>query len=279
MDISELLDTTREQKIASIATSLSSLFSTATPARETKVSRTEKVKAVKQKKRRPQRVKRRAISKATSTDDQKQEAKKSLKGATRQLVEVCGEDEDFVFRASSNPDNARCSSKNTRVCSESTADKLSSSSYCQGIQEFLLPATASSSLHRAQRDKLILFSPSRIPAGDDDPCLFDEDDIVGLAAERPASTKQHDRHEQEHITLANNNGAVKTFPIFKEHDFKTKGNLKLMQQLVANVTYDEDQSSDDGIVKDGLKKAKSFLIKNIKSFVQIAISNYSSSSK
>lgn len=46
---------------------------------------------------------------------------------------------------------------------------------------------------------------------------------------------------------------------------KNPGPQLLLEKLVTDVTYDEDQSSDNGIVQDGTKKAKIFLIKNIKS--------------
>ena len=71
--------------------------------------------------------------------------------------------------------------------------------------------------------------------------------------------------EVEQISLKNRRGRCQTFPIFLEDNMKNPGPQLLLEKLVTDVTYDEDQSSDNGIVQDGTKKAKIFLIKNIKS--------------
>lgn len=265
MDIAELLLTGREERIANSMANLSSLFSSAIS--QVKSIRAKKIIHIKQRKHRKQGVVRRNISEDTTASDHKEvreyQAEESLK--VQEASEEEGENQEFL--ASSNPANKYESSKTTCLCSASTTDKFSSSSNCLGIQEFLLPATASSSLAQNNND---FFSPSRFSRLDD-PCTFEEDDILGLSA-RVSLAKKKSPYEQ--IELANAKGKSMTFSVFKEDQFDHKSSKKLMGRLVGDVTYDEDQSSDDGIVKDGLQKAKTFLIKNIKSFVTAAISTH-----
>jgi len=270
MDISELLDTGRDEKIASNIANMSSLFSTATQQR--KASLSKKVKVAKVRRRCNRRTRRRAISEDTTTDEKKPPSKASHILEEDHLVEISiNEEENYIFQASSNPANKRTSSRKMRICSESTTDKFSSSSHCVGIQEFLLPVTATSSLKANTNQFRGEFSPSKLPS--DDPCTFEEDDILGLGT-KPFKP---DTQKTEKIKLSNTKGKTLTFTVFKEDEFPSKTKQKLLAQLIENVTYDEDQSSDDGIVQDGVKKAKTFLVKNIKSFVQAAISTYSAS--
>lgn len=70
--------------------------------------------------------------------------------------------------------------------------------------------------------------------------------------------------EQEWLNLKSSRGKVIPFKVFKEDAFPNPGDGKLLATLISDVTYDEDQSSDDCIVADGMKKAKSFLLKNMK---------------
>ena len=72
----------------------------------------------------------------------------------------------------------------------------------------------------------------------------------------------------EWLNLRSSRGKVVPFKVFKEDAFLNPGDGKLLATLISDVTYDEDQSSDDCIVADGMKKAKSFLLKNMKSMAQ-----------
>ncbi len=75
----------------------------------------------------------------------------------------------------------------------------------------------------------------------------------------------------ETIKLANRRGRCFSFPVFKEDLLPNPGAQELRDRLVGDVTYDEDQSSDNNIVQDGLKKAKAFLIKNVKAIAMQVI--------
>ncbi len=82
------------------------------------------------------------------------------------------------------------------------------------------------------------------------------------AADRPEALGPDPAHEW--LRLSSSRGKVVPFKVFKEDAFLNPGDGKLLATLISDVTYDEDQSSDDCIVADGMKKAKSFLLKNMK---------------
>ena len=262
MDISELLDTTREAKINESIKQIGSLFSTS--IFQIKALQTTKVKLVKSRKPRKKRNK----------DQMPEESpKQSTKHETppKQTKEETGNFEvKDIFASSSNTGQCPGSEQKIMIRSELAAEVCSSSSVCRGIPDVLMPATATSS--HASRDskpqvRLECFSPARCESATD-LCTFEED---FFASPFNSLKSKKSPIEPEMIHLNNSKGKTLSFRVFKEDLFEHKSSLKLMDTLVADVTYDEDQSSDDCIVKDGLNKAKAFLAKNIKGIVRSSV--------
>lgn len=276
MDIAELLDTTREQRIASSLANLSSLFSAS--IQEFKIVQNQKAKVAKQK-RKYVRKKKTEINPECS---EKNSGSKFHQDTPIHSGKSSRGDNETRFTASSNPRNKPGGLRNKhKLCSESTAEKFSSTSNHAAIQDILLPTPASSSFNSKREEPRSLSNPMKeVPA---DPCSFEEDILIGTAggggSQSLSKISTTIKSLEDKITLTNRKGKFISFPIFREDKFRHKSLPEMMEKLVGEVTYDEDQSSDDGIVEDGLTKAKNFLIKNIKTIVRSSIKSNVSTTK
>lgn len=68
----------------------------------------------------------------------------------------------------------------------------------------------------------------------------------------------------ETLTLSNSKGRQDSFGVFVEEEVNHRGDRELWDRLVEEVTFDEDQSSEEYIVQDGLERAFSILQSEIK---------------
>ena len=67
--------------------------------------------------------------------------------------------------------------------------------------------------------------------------------------------------DDEFVSFRSSGGdRFQRFKVFREDRYMGRSDEVLLNKLISDVTYDEDQSSDESIVQDGAKKAKSFLV-------------------
>ena len=163
MDILELLNTTRDQKIATHWSNLKSLFSSS--VQNYKSSQNRKVSSIKSRK---STIRSSNGKLCNGTPTQTSLNNKALLDSSPN--EFClHSQEEFISRFTSSSNQKEKSGEELvslpkeYVCSESTGEKFSSSSNCCGIQEFLMPSTASSSYDSRMNNNLEYFSPARCP--------------------------------------------------------------------------------------------------------------------
>lgn len=243
MDIRELLSTNREERLATHCKNIRSVFASTSSDKKAALNR----KIVASKAFGLQQLKIESKNCAAFHNDLEENVSTGVQASPfTASASVKGHDKSPSPKSAVKLPNASLS----RIVDESSALYLGATKVSQGLgfSSAFEKTRGFDNKHRPTHQKI------------EAEYFFEDPD------DKPEMLVSH--QDLEWLNLKSSRGKVVPFKVFKEDAFLNPGDGKLLATLISDVTYDEDQSSDDCIVADGMKKAKTFLLKNMKSMAQ-----------